>query len=493
MALLNSTYKSPQANILFGAGNSSITDQQIKDFISTPGRTNDEIKGAALNHNINVDQISRAMAGHDAYSPERLEGYLKSQGITKEPLLLQRETPPQAIAYQPAATPAQVNPSPITIDPTKDTVAGQMGSLISDSNNPLNVQAQTFGNQQANRRGLLNSSIATSAAQDAMYKNLMPIATQDAGTYYDSKKTNSAQGLQAGMFNADLGSRVGMFNADQGLRAGMFNNEMARDYANINKDYFTSTLDANTRMNVANMQVRSAETGIMGDLSKTYMELYARIAADPNMSPDAKKEAVANVQSAYTSTIGLMDTLASAAKKIGATFGGDNLGSAASPGGDSTSGGIANAGGNQQASDPLDPKGMAGGGAIPSGATSTTRNDGARAYMPGNSPAATGAVFPKSDGKGYIVKAKQGLRPFNIDTSTIALDVNDLANISVLEQNIGGKIDPQDVVPSSLIESIQTSYIQLGDSYAPIPVPGSKRGDNILLNIWKAALPKYQK
>lgn len=491
MALLNSTYKSPQANILFGAGNSSITDQQIKDFISTPGRTNDEIKGAALAHNINVDQISRSMAGHEAYTPDKLESFLAKEGITKEPLLLQRETPPPAIAYQPAAAPAQVNPSPITIDPTKDTVAGQMGSLISDSNNPLNVQAQTFGNQQANRRGLLSSSIATSAAQDAMYKNLMPIATQDAGTYYDSKRTNSAQGLQAGMFNADLGSRVGMFNADQGLRAGMFNNELARDYANINKDYFTSTLDANTRMNVANMQVRSAETGIVGDLSKTYMDLYTRI-VDMGISPDAKKEAVANLQSQYSASVGLMDTFASAAKKIAATFGGDNLGSAASPGGDSTSGGIANAVGNQQASDPLDPKGMAGGGAIPSGATST-RNDGARAYMPENSPAATGAVFPKSDGKGYIVKAKQGLRPFNIDTSTIALDVNDLANISVLEQNIGGKIDPQDVVPSSLIESIQTSYIQLGDSYAPIPVPGSKRGDNILLNIWKAALPKYQK
>ena len=79
-----------------------------------------------------------------------------------------------------------------TYDPTKatannwnvnsdQTVAGQVNGLISQ-NSPLLQQTQTKALEQANQRGLLNSSMAVGAAQSALYSAALPIAQADAAT-----------------------------------------------------------------------------------------------------------------------------------------------------------------------------------------------------------------------------------------------------------------------------------------------------------------------
>lgn len=68
------------------------------------------------------------------------------------------------------------------IDESKGTVAGQLGSIL-DKDSPLMQKAATTGQQYANKRGLLNSSIGAGATQSAMMDYAMPIAQQDASTY----------------------------------------------------------------------------------------------------------------------------------------------------------------------------------------------------------------------------------------------------------------------------------------------------------------------
>ena len=77
MALLN---YDPRAATLYGPGNNAITPSQIKDYITAPGRTDKDVLGAALSNNVNVNQISDAMKGDDAYgqayTPDKIDAYL---------------------------------------------------------------------------------------------------------------------------------------------------------------------------------------------------------------------------------------------------------------------------------------------------------------------------------------------------------------------------------------------------------------------------------
>jgi len=78
----------------------------------------------------------------------------------------------------------------------KDTVQGQLGSML-DSDSRLMKQAATMGKQQANQRGLLNSSMGVGAAQNAMIRNAMPAAQQDAGYQQDLGKLGATSAANA--------------------------------------------------------------------------------------------------------------------------------------------------------------------------------------------------------------------------------------------------------------------------------------------------------
>lgn len=77
-----------------------------------------------------------------------------------------------------------------------DTVQGQLNSMLK-SDSPLMKHAETFGKQQANKRGLLNSSMAAGAAQNAMIQNAMPAAQQDAGALQDLNKLQASSAANA--------------------------------------------------------------------------------------------------------------------------------------------------------------------------------------------------------------------------------------------------------------------------------------------------------
>lgn len=70
------------------------------------------------------------------------------------------------------------------------TVFSQLQRIIEDDS-PLMQQARARALQQANSRGLLNSSMAITAGDAAAYDAAMPIATKDASTYADSARFNA--------------------------------------------------------------------------------------------------------------------------------------------------------------------------------------------------------------------------------------------------------------------------------------------------------------
>lgn len=92
-------------------------------------------------------------------------------------------------------------PGQITVDPATQTVQGQIEGIIA-ADSPLMQQAATTARQGMNQRGLLNSSMAIGAGQDAVIRQALPIAQQDAGTFYDANKTNVGAENQALEFTA---------------------------------------------------------------------------------------------------------------------------------------------------------------------------------------------------------------------------------------------------------------------------------------------------
>lgn len=326
MALLtqNNIYKNPQANVLYGASSGKYTPKQIRDYIKTPGRTDEDVLGRALADGVTADEISAAMADDPGYAPDKVSKYLEGRGITRELATADR--------MPTVATPNPVAPSKITVG-HKDTVAGQMHDILQDPNNPLNVQAATYGKQYANKSGLLNSSIAATATQDALYKNAQPIASQDASTNYDSKKTNVGNKLTADMFNNDLTSRVGMFNAGTEKDISINDKNRAVDQAintqNRSMDFAIANMDASNKMAIAQVQAAAQDSGIMGDLGKSYMNLYQQTASDPNISPEKKTEIFNTLKSQFEQTVSLLPSFESIGKKI-------SFGSASSAGGTSS-------------------------------------------------------------------------------------------------------------------------------------------------------------
>lgn len=296
-ALLASTpasYVDPRASILYGGGNDKITDDEIRAYIKTPGVTDKDIMAKALANNVSAAQVSRAMMDNPDFAQPNVDKYLSDQGVSKE------QTAPQYSVPQAAAAPAPVTFKPITVG-TNDTVQGQLGSMLSDPNNPLMVQASTAGKQYANKRGMLDSSIGAGAAESAMISAATPIAQQDASTNFTAKQQNSQGALSADTFNADTQSRTNMFNTGAA------------------KDIYTANMDTNNKLAIANIQAMANDSGIMGDLGKAGLAAYTQIISDPNMTPEVKAASVNKVDEYVKGYTSLLSSIEMRSK--GLTFG----------------------------------------------------------------------------------------------------------------------------------------------------------------------------
>lgn len=146
----------------------------------------------------------------------------------------------------------------------QQTVEGRIKGLI-DSNSPLMQQAQTMGLQQANARGLANSSMAVGSSQDALYKAATPIATADANIQANAAQFNAIDpnkklqlDSQVSMANADRASREGIAGADRTSVEGRLNTELAsrERIAAIDNDtkIKLSSKDGEYKLLVANSQ-----------------------------------------------------------------------------------------------------------------------------------------------------------------------------------------------------------------------------------------------
>lgn len=110
-----------------------------------------------------------------------------------------------------------------------------IANKYASQNNALMRRAAASGTQTANRRGLLNSSIAAGAAQGAVLDQVVPMASQTAGQNFQRNasnqdfRQNSALSYQG--FGQDRVLRRDQYGYDRGLQDQRFGHErtLAKD------------------------------------------------------------------------------------------------------------------------------------------------------------------------------------------------------------------------------------------------------------------------
>jgi hypothetical protein len=111
----------------------------------------------------------------------------------------------------------------IDTDKTKDsqTVQGQVAGLIA-ANSPLMQQAEAASKQQMNQRGLLNTSMAVGAGQEAVIKQALPIAQQDATLFANQAKYGAESGTAAAQYAATAKNQTALANQTATNTASQF-------------------------------------------------------------------------------------------------------------------------------------------------------------------------------------------------------------------------------------------------------------------------------
>lgn len=170
-----------------------------------------------------------------------------------------------------------VDPALRTVDAPKETVSGQLDTLLS-KDSPYMQQARAGAMQTANSRGLLNSSMAAGAGEDAAIKSALPIAAADANTYSSVSGANQNATNVALSQGADAASKAATTNAGNANTIGLqaLKGEQATTLADIEANYKTL--------------IQSSDAA--GKMFQTTSSAIAAIQADPNTSAEQKQAAV---------------------------------------------------------------------------------------------------------------------------------------------------------------------------------------------------------
>jgi hypothetical protein len=214
-------------------------------------------------------------------------------------------TPEGGAPTAPAATPpATTPPAPMkanTYDPTlqgvqsNQTVSGQVNDLLK-ADNPLMQTARNQANEAANSKGLLNSSMAVQAGEQAVLNSALPIAGADASTYNRVSSENAAAKNTAGQFNAGSQNQFNLSAQQAGQEQALqkIRGDQAVNVANIEANYKTL------------MQTNASAASVFNEYQKTISTLLD----DPNTTAEQKQAAVDKQTSILQATLAVMGGVA---------------------------------------------------------------------------------------------------------------------------------------------------------------------------------------
>jgi len=149
---------------------------------------------------------------------------------------------PEASGVIPATQAAQTTANVQTVAPTQ-TVSGQLDEMLK-ADSPYLQRAQSKSMEQANARGLLNSSMAAGAGTAAAIDAAAPIAQGNANLFADARNRNQDALNSTGQFNASESNKFGLTKAQQAFTAEQAGLDRAQQDAILGKQQTFSASQA---------------------------------------------------------------------------------------------------------------------------------------------------------------------------------------------------------------------------------------------------------
>lgn len=196
--------------------------------------------------------------------------------------------PDVATADTSQATTSQIDLGQLAA-PAATTVQDQLTGIL-NTGGPLMQQAATRGNQAANARGLLNSSMGIQAAQEAVIGAAAPIAQADASNINQMSQFNAAQRNAAITGNVNALNQGSQFNTQQSNAMQQFNAQQ-RNQQNL------QLLDSQSREALAGIEARYKNQIQASSSASSVYEQYLKNLADistSDLSAEAKTAAIDN-------------------------------------------------------------------------------------------------------------------------------------------------------------------------------------------------------
>ena len=201
------------------------------------------------------------------------------------------------------AAPSTANAATRTLD-QNELMSNQVKNII-DQDSPLMQQAATQAKKLANSRGLLNSSMAVQAGQEAVLNKAVPIAQYDAGVNTNVLNTNQANTQQTNVFNAGQEQDINKFNANNQQQNAQFNASEANKNSIVNASeankILAQMMDQQSKMQLADIE---ASYKVLMQSEASAMNLYqqsvkniSEILMNPDLTAAAKTAAVNNQNS----------------------------------------------------------------------------------------------------------------------------------------------------------------------------------------------------
>lgn len=194
----------------------------------------------------------------------------------------------------PTMAPTGYAPTQRAVDPTKETVQGQLEEIMK-SDSPLVAQGRTRSNQEMNARGLLSSSMAIQASDQAAYNAALPIAQADAKTFETASQQNTAAQNDALKSNASFVNDANKVNLGAEL-----------DALKANLDSATKTKLTSIEADYKTLIQTSASAG---EIYKGTLSAISNIVADANMTAESKATAVNGLFNRMGSAMNLIGSI----------------------------------------------------------------------------------------------------------------------------------------------------------------------------------------
>jgi hypothetical protein len=239
-----------------------------------------------------------------AQDPNQTQPWNPTTGINSYPTVA--AVPEQATTSPAAAAAAEASTATAATRAVDDNelMSTQVNKIIAQDS-PLMQQAGTEAKKQANARGLLNSSMAVQAGQEAVMNKAMPIAQYDAGVNTNVLDKNLSNTQQTNVFNAGQTQDVSKFNANNQQQNNQFNageaNKMAIVNASESNDILAQMMDQQSKLQLADIEasyktLMQAEASAM-TLYQQSVKNISEILMNPDLTAAAKTAAVNNQNS----------------------------------------------------------------------------------------------------------------------------------------------------------------------------------------------------